>query len=462
MRVLFLLLMTFFAASSNAQLLNGVSGSNAGARSLPESKLDTQLKAINDPEELAKLARTLSGRGEHLDAARVWNRVTELRPHLGEYRFELAAELATHDYKSLSYDALLRLQAQGYAFRPEDDKRFVLVGNTEVWTHILKGFEVNREPFGEGEVRYTLPKEDLLIESLAWDPTRKALLVGSARSGSVYRVTDAGALQPLVQADASNGMWAVFDLAVDAERGVLWVASTAVPHYRNYSAEKDLGAAGIFKFDLKTGRFIKSFRSPQVSGQQFFMSSVALAPDGTLYAADGVNNAIYMVRDDKLTRLAHNPVLASIRGMSVSDDGRFLYFADYQRGVFGLVLEDMRPFEVAVPKTLALGGVDDIVYSKGELLVLQSGMVPKRVIKLRLSASGRQVESVQPLEANKELLSLPTAATLAGDKLLLIANSQRANYDRFGLLRDKNKLEPTRIYQIDTGFGSAPQQAPGG
>lgn len=462
MRVLLLLLLSFFSAGSlHAQALSKVISEHAGARSLPPSDLDKRLESVNDTDQLLRLARALSARGDHLDSARVWGRLAELRPHVGAYRLELAAELATHDYKTLSYDALLQLQAQGYAFDPKDDKRFVMVSDTEVWTHILKGFQANSEPFGEGELKHTLPHEDLLIESLAWDGSRKALLVGSARTGSVYQVSGDGALKPLIEADEENGMWGVFDLVVDAKRGVLWVASTAVPHFSGYSAETDLGAAGIFKFDLKTGRFIKSFLSPQVSGQQFFMSSVALAPDGTLYAADGVNNAIYMVREDKLTRLAHNPVLSSIRGLSVSGDGRILYFSDYERGIFGMFTDGWQPFEVAVPKSLALGGVDDIVAHDGGLLLVQSGMLPKRIMKLRLDPTGRVVEAVQPLEANKDVLSLPTAATLVDDKLLIIANSQRANYDRFGLLRDKNKLEPTRIYQVDINFGaeSAPASA---
>lgn len=450
MRLALLLLLLCGVPSAFAQSLPGTGGfsGNAGLRELPPTELDKRLAEVSDTGELQPLARALSRRGQHVDSARVWRRLVDLRPHLGEYRYEMAAELATNDYKSLVYSALLHLQTQGYAFRVEDDKRFVLVSDTEVWQHIIKGFAVNRDPFGEGRIAYTLPKEDLLLESLVWDPGRRQLLVGGARSGKVYAVTEGGKLRTLVSAEGENGMWGVFDLAVDARRGVLWVASTAVPHYSGYNAETDLGAAGIFKFDLKSGKFIKRFLSPRVVGQQFFMSSLTVAPDGTLFAADGVNNAIYMVREDKLSRLVHNPVLTSIRGMAVSGDGKTLYFADYERGLFGLDIESLTPFEVSVTKTLALGGIDGLLFHDGALIIVQNGMNPRRVMRLALDSKGRMIESVKPLAANQEALSLPTLATLAGDEVMLIANSQKANYDRFGLLRDKDKLAGTVIYAV--------------
>src|SRR5690606_21985515 len=148
---------------------------------------------------------------------------------------------------------------------------------------------------------------------------RGQLLVGSARKGAVYAVGKGGALRPLVRADATNGMWAVMDVAVDAERGVLWVASTAIPHFEGYDPEQHLGRAGIFKFDLKSGKYIDRYLSPVVAGQSFFMSSLALGANGEVYAADGVNNAVYMVRGEEFKRLFHAPRLSGLRGMAVND-----------------------------------------------------------------------------------------------------------------------------------------------
>lgn len=414
--------------------------------------LTKAIAAIDTAERAENVARGLRTKGDLANEALAWQRAVTLRPHIGRYKLEMAAAYAQLDKKRETYNALLELQTQGYAFDIRNDARFEKVSHTEVWTYTLQGFDANRAPFGTGKVAYTLPKQDLLIESLAWDPTRKQLLAGSAREGKVYLVGAGGKLKEFASADAGNGMWAVFDIAVDAKNGVLWVASTAVPHYRNYNAEKDLGLAGIFKFDLKTGKFLKKFLSPSIAGQDFFLSTLALAPDGTLYAADGVNNAVYQVRDDQFRRLFHAPLLGSIRGIAVSGDGKMLYLADHERGLVGYDLANAKPFDIPVPKTLALGGIDGLAWYKGNLVVVQNGMNPSRVMRLIMTPDGRSVASVHPIEANKPELTLPTLGTLAGDKFYFIANSQKGNYDRFGLLRDAGKLEATRIYEVDAGY----------
>lgn len=421
----------------------------AAPRTVP---IEQQIAMLDSAEAAAQAALLFRKQGHLAHETLAWARAVALRPHLGRYKLELAAAYAQQDKKREAYNALLELQAQGYAYQIKDDPRFAKVATTEVWTYTLKGFDANREPFGEGRVSHTLPREHELIESIAWDPSRKQLLVGSARDGKVYKLAKDGKLMPLVSADAENGMWSVFDLVVDAERGVLWVASTAVPHYRGYDAAKHLGRAGVFKFDLATGKFLKRFLSPSIAGQAFFLSTLALGKDGEVYVADGVNNAVYQVRDDRFRRLFHAPVLGSIRGMAVSGDGKKLYLGDHERGILGFELDSGKPFDVSVPKTLALGGIDGLAWWQGHLIVVQNGMNPPRVMRLKLQADGKGIAAVQPLVANQPELTLPTLGTLAGDEFYFIANSQKENYDRFGLVKDESKRVPTRIYRVRADY----------
>src|SRR5690606_22055526 len=82
------------------------------------------------------------------------------------------------------------------------------------------------------------------------------------------------------------------------------------------------------------------------------------------------------------------------------------------------------------------------------LVLVQNDMNPERVMRLQLDGTGRSVANVLPLAANVAALDVPTMLAMAGDDIYLIANSQKGNYDRFGLVRDKDKLEGTRIYRL--------------
>lgn len=407
------------------------------------------LAKLTDVDRLKRLVIYYRQQGDTMAQIAALERLVQLRPHLGGYRLELAAVYAGQAKKSYSYTQLVELQNAGYAYDIGRDTRFAKVSDTEVWDYLVKNFDANRAHFGNGIVAYTLPKEDLLIESLAYDPARKQLLVGSAREGAVYRVGEGGKLSPLVTADEKNGMWAVYDIAVDAKHNALWVASTAVPHYLRYKPESDLGRAGIFKFELSSGKFLKSYLSPVTPAQPFFLSSIAVGSDGAVYAADGVNNAIYQVRDDKFQRLLHAPHLTSIRGLAVSPDGARLYFGDHELGIFGIDLATGKPFDVAVPAKLALGGIESLLWYQDGLMVVQSAMNPARAMYLPLSPNGYAVAGVKPVEANNPEFRTLGLSTLGDGKLYIIANSQKANYDRFGLLKKKELLQPTRIVATD-------------
>jgi hypothetical protein len=424
-----------------------------GASVIPAAQLESALASMDDPNALLQLAGQLRDAGERAKETLVWKRLVAIRPHMGVYRYELAAAYAQQDLKSETYNTLLELQASGFGHRVEDDPRFKNVTDTQVWGYIVEGFTRNRDSFGEGRVVHTLPRQDLLIESLVFDPTRGRLLAGSVREGKVFSVEEDGSLKTLVEANAENGLWGVFGVAVDAERGVLWVASTAVPHFRAYSAERDLGKAGIFKFELASGKFIKSFLSPVVPGQSFFMSNIAAAGDGSVYALDGVNSAIYQVRDDSFRRLLHAPHLSGLRGITVSADSKRVYFSDLERGIFGLDLDTAKPFDVAVPKNLSLASIEALSFWNGYLLAVQNGLPPNRVMRLKLSDSGKQIIEAHPLLASQQALPLQVGVTVAPDaSVYLIGNSQRDNYDRFGLPRNKERLEGARIYRFKADY----------
>ncbi|HET9484044.1 MAG TPA: hypothetical protein VFO79_08810, partial [Xanthomonadales bacterium] len=397
----------------------------APAPAAAPGEVERELAKIEQPVRVERIAARFAADKDWPKLQLATARLVQLRPHNGNYRYTLAAAHALQDHKREAYDALVRLQSAGYAYDIAKDDRFAKVRGTEVWDYLVKGMEANAQEFGEGKVAYQLPAGDLLLESLGWDPVRKQLLAGSAREGKVFRVGKDGALGEYVAADAKNGLWAVMDIAVDAPRDALYVASAAIPHFK-HAKKTDYGRAGVFRFKLSTGEFVARHEVP-VDGRNHIFSSIAVTPKGDVFVADGVLREIWKIEAGKLRFVINNEKLSTIRGMAASD--KALYFADYELGIFGIDLATGEPFEVRAPETVTLYSIDGLSWYDGHLVAVQAGFPPKRVMRFTLTPDGRGISKYQPLEASRAKFGTPTRGVVAGDTYYFIANTQKPAYD---------------------------------
>jgi hypothetical protein len=399
----------------------------------------------------AKAVPPLLALGRRLEAEDNWplyeatmKRVSELRPFAGNIRLELAAAYAMQDNKPAAYETLLGLRDQGFAFDIAADQRMENLHGTEVWTFLVDGLKENGEPKGSGRVVMQLPAGDLLVEALAWDAPRKSLLVGSVRSGEISRADDFGKLTTFIKPDAANGLWGVFEMVADPAHDALWVASAAIPHVRHAKGE-DYGRAGVFRFELSSGKFISRAVLAR-DGRNHLITGLAVAPDGSVYAADSQTRQIFKVEGETLRVVVDNQRLTSIRGLAITSDGKTLYFSDHELGLFGIELATAKPFEVKVAKSVAPFGIESLYWQDNSLVAVQNGMLPVRIVRLVLTPDGRGVLAALPIDSAQPEFGQITRGALAGDRLYTIANSQKGGYDRLGVPRDLAKLERIRIW----------------
>jgi hypothetical protein len=438
--------LALLAGAAGAQSIAPASPAAAEAPALPPLPADIaeQIQRSNTVPPLLALGQRLNAEGNWPLYEVTMKRLTELRPHAGNLRLELAAAYAMQDNKPAGYETLLYLRDQGYAFDIAADDRFDNLHGTEVWNFLVDGFKENGRPKGAGRVFAQLPAGDLLVEALAWDPARKQLLAGSVRSGEVSLVGDGGKLMPFIKPDAENGLWGIFEMAVDAERDVLWVASAAIPHAKSAKGE-DYGRAGVWKFELSTGKYLSRAVLPR-DGRNHLLTGLAVAPDGTLYAADSQTRQVFKLEGETLRAVIDNQRLGSIRGLAIDPAGKRLYFSDAELGLFGIDLATGKPFDVKVAPTVTLFGIESLYWHDNGLVAVQNGIRPARVARLLLTPDGTGVRGVVPIDSAQPEFGQPTRGALAGDRLYLVANSQKGGYDRLGVPRDLAKLERIRIW----------------
>lgn len=425
---------------------------DAAAAKLDMSKLTheqiTNVQVAAVAEQLLAMYRQ---GGDSERALWALERLTALRPNVGRLKFDLALAYAAQGEKTKTYDLLVRMQGQGYGYDLAKDARFAKVADTKVWDYIVKNLKINLDPFGEGKIAFELPDGDHLYESIAWDPERKNFLVGSVRDGTISRVDLNGKVRDFIAPDSDNGLWSVYALGVDAKHDVVYVASTASVYFKDLD-KTDFGKAGVFKFRLSDGKLLGKYLLP-AEGSPHTLSSITVGKDGQVFVADGIRNEIWRLDGEALKPLWNDPRMVSVRGLALSDDGKRLYFADHALGIFGIDLAKGTAFDMLYdPDSLVLGGVEGLYWYDNTLIVIQSDMQPKRVMRLTLAEDGRTITKAMPLDASKPELTLPTTGTINGDKLYFIANSQKNQYGIYGSPRDESALQSVNIYRSDLRF----------
>ncbi len=425
--------------------------------STPAGKRDATTfteKDVNEITSMAVLRRMVAGYEKLDDQQRLaWTlaRLSQLNADNGDLRMALALTYARMGDKSKTYDLLLKMKEQGYGVDLSDDPRFDKVTGTEAWTYVVDNLKANLKPFGEGKVAFELPKGDTLFESIAWDPKRQKFLVGSVREGKIYLAGKDGKLQEFISPADGSGLWSVYAMAVDAERDLLYVSTASALYFKGFRQE-DFNKSGIFKFKLSTGKLLEKFLLPTNQGTRSF-SSLTVGKNGKVFAADGLRNEIYTIDGSQLKLVVANPNLTSIRGLAVNDEGSILYFADYSLGIFGADIKEGSGFPLGHdPSHLVLGGIEGLYWYDGNLVAIENGMSPKRIIRLSLSADGKSVTRMMPLDVANPAFELPTYGTMVGSDLYFIANSQKTLYGQYGDLKDASKLEPVRIFKSNMRF----------
>jgi sugar lactone lactonase YvrE len=361
--------------------------------------------------------------------------VRELRPHHQVYIYDLAGGYALAGNKTQAIALLSQAAAMGFVFPgSEKDEDFASLRGVPDYEAALKKFATNAKPIGRSETAFTVHEKGLVPEGLAHDPNTQTFFVGSVYRRKIVAVNAAGEARDF--SHESDGLWSVMGMKVDASRRLLWGCTAGHKQMANAKPEDD-GKTAVFKYDLDSGKLIKKYPVPD-DGQKHWLGDLALDSQGNVYASDSLSPAIYVIRpaQGKMELFLAGAPFINPQGIVPTPDEKKLLLADYLKGLFLIDLETKEVEEVAAPHDATLGGIDGIYRAGTDLIAVQNGIKPNRVIRLKLCSDWLVVEKQEVLEANNPVFDEPTLGVIVGDEFYFIANSQ------WGAIDDKGKLGP--------------------
>jgi sugar lactone lactonase YvrE len=234
-------------------------------------------------------------------------------------------------------------------------------------------------------------------------------------------------------------------VVVDPARRALWVATEATPLMADFR-EEDEGRSLLLELDLDDASLRRRLEPPVEGGR---VSDLALAADGTVYAADPAGGRVYCVRPgaDHLQVLVDEGLLVSPQGMAPTEDGRFLFVADYARGVARVALPSGETRLLDTPDDLLATGIDGLVLAGDSLVGIQNGLRPNRVLRLRLDDERSRVLEGVILERAHPRFDEPTLGVVVDHALYYVANSQYRHFGRDGT-PDLDRLQEPVVLRL--------------
>jgi hypothetical protein len=311
---------------------------------------------------------------------------------------------------------------------------------------VLQQIQTNAEPMGEAELYQQISETNLLVEGIAFDPQTGRTFVSTIAERSIWFAEKSGAFTPFVSDDSR--LRSLFSLVVDADRHLLWVTSGTLE--QTFLTNDEPATTGLFAFDLSNGVPVRHY---DLTDKAKILGDLAQAEDGTLYASDGMDGAIWQFAADgrSAQKLDTGEALSSPQGIVVR--GKTLFVADYSTGLFRIDLQPKaKPMirQIPAPAGTSLIGMDGLVDVGDALLAIQNGAAPKRLLRIELTANQTEVRQAKPVLQGHPMMEEPTQGVLVGDHLLFIANAQWAKFAADGS-DPKTPREPVNILSLALG-----------
>lgn len=259
-----------------------------------------------------------------------------------------------------------------------------------------------------------------LVEGLAVADNGQ-IYASSVHDGAVNRVAN-GKITPLIALQPGQGG---YGLAVRDDRLWLAVASNAVS--KGYTATTALPSE-IVAITPETGRMTHF----PADGAPRSFGDIGLGKND-LYTSDGANGGVFRLTGytGPWQTLIASGTLGSPQDMVENAGATALVVADYTSGLYRIDLATGHVETLAVPADASLVGIDGMAAYGNDLIAVQNGVTPARVLRLHMSPDWQTIDSVEVL-LRSSVLDQPTGGEIVGNDFIFVARSQWSDFDDDG------------------------------
>ncbi|MCD9018078.1 hypothetical protein [Parachryseolinea silvisoli] len=355
-----------------------------------------------------------------------------------QYERGIACALTNRPEEAISFlkrailtNAAFDLQIEALAgLQPRDDFKKLLA--------LQKSLSI---PIIQSDTAFVLPDRRLHLESIVVG--KRGLYGAAVHQRKIVHLRN-GVLTDLTS-EAQDGLTAVLGVRLDEKRNILWACSSPLPEMKNFDSTQ---TSALFKYDLSTGKLLGKYQMAEKTNAVF--GDLLISATGAVFISDSRNNTIFTLEEttQKLVPWFTSSELWSLQGITFSTDERYVFIADYIKGIFRLDVKTKELILLENTQDVSLKSIDGLLWYRNSLIAIQNGTNPMRATRYYLNTALTAITSFTIIDRGHPAFNEPTNGCITNDTFFYIANSQWSGYDERHNLKEENQLQKPVILKM--------------
>jgi len=275
-------------------------------------------------------------------------------------------------------------------------------------------------------------EKDLIPEGIAIDSESKTVFLNSLRKNKIVKCKlDGSNPAEFIKSDQHNYL-SGFGMTIKGD--TLFALGNSLPKNNNKSI--------LLLLNLKTGNLINSY---SINDSTFiYLNDLVISSNNDIYITDSESNIIYTIQSSngKLEIFLKNDEIAHSNGITISDDGKYLYLASYKTGIR---IIDLKSKSILNEPNLDFTGIDGMKYYKNSLIAIVNAKRDTNqqgVFRYYLNKNKTAIIRKEKIVSYGEHFIIPTTFDIVDGYIYYIINSQMDNFNQeSNQIIDNSKLE---------------------
>ncbi|MDV6331831.1 tetratricopeptide repeat protein [Asticcacaulis sp. 201] len=291
-----------------------------------------------------------------------------------------------------------------------------------VWDSELENqLQLNVLPVGKMRVAAQI-SDFSIAEALAFNPDGEQSFVSAVRSGQILSLSPEGVRSVITFRPG------VAAYGLGMREGKLWATTAQSRQTVTYDPKKP-ATSKIVTIDPADGSVLASVDTTADRR----LGHLLMGRDD-LYVIDSNHGSVLRLTGygKTLEELVPEGYMDTPTGLAENESASVLIVNDFVSGLYRVDLSTGGMSRLLAPRDGNLLGITSIARYGNDLIAIQSGVEPNRLLRVHMTPDWTAVQSVDVLLRSKDMLSQPSQGVVSDNAFVFVARSQWDNLDNQG------------------------------